>query len=251
VHPDRVTIIPNGIDVEEYRRTEKEDALTRYGIDRTVPFVLFVGRVTRQKGLVHLVRAIRHFNQGFGVVLCAGAPDTPAIAAEMTAAVEEARAGRPNVHWIAEMVDKPTLRQLYSHASVFVCPSVYEPFGIINLEAMACETPVVASKVGGIPEVVVDGETGVLVPIDPRSASEVEPKDPEQFARDLAAGINTLAADPAKRQAMARSARQRVEEHFSWHSIAQQTVDFYGELIARRRGGAGGAGARSGDGSSG
>ncbi len=233
---ENIRVIHNGIDLDHYRPTPGPETLARFGIDSDQPYVLFVGRITRQKGIVHLVNAIRHVTPGVQVVLCAGAPDTPEIGREMAEAVERARSASANpIIWIPEMLSKDLVIQLYTHAAIFVCPSVYEPFGIINLEAMACETPVVASKVGGIPEVVVDGETGVLVPIEPRSASEVEPKDPEQFARDLAAGINTLVADPQKRQAMARSARQRVEEHFSWHSIAQQTVDFYEELIARRR----------------
>lgn len=233
VHPDRVTVIPNGIDVQEYKKTDAADALARFGIDPAVPYVLFVGRVTRQKGIVHLVRAIRHFAPGFGVVLCAGAPDTPEIAAEMTAAVREAQAQRPNVHWIAEMVDKPTVRQLYSHAALFVCPSVYEPFGIINLEAMACETAVVASAVGGIPEVVVDGETGLLVPFEPAAgaAGTFAPRDAEAFERGLARAVNELMADPARRATMGRCGRRRAVERFGWDAVAQQTVDLYCSLL--------------------
>lgn len=231
VDPARIAIIANGIDTDEYRRTDDTSALKRFGIDPAVPYVLFVGRVTRQKGIVHLARAIRHLDPGFGVVLCAGAPDTKEIAAEMQAAVAAAQAERPNVHWVAEMVDKPTVRQLYSHASVFVCPSVYEPFGIINLEAMACETPVVASAVGGIPEVVVDGETGLLVPFEGADASA--PVDPERFERDLAAAINRLMADPARRAAMAAAGRRRAVERFGWSSIAEQTIDLYRSLVAR------------------
>ena len=192
IPPERLHVIYNGIDLDEYRRTDATAALDRYGIDRNQPFVLFVGRITRQKGIVHLVRAIEHMDAGFQIVLCAGAPDTPEIGGEMTAAVAAAQARRPGVIWIREMVDKPTIRELYSHATVFCCPSIYEPFGIINLEAMACETAVVASAVGGIKEVVVDGETGYLVPLEQMSESPFEPKDPEQFARDLAAPINRL-----------------------------------------------------------
>jgi glycogen synthase len=234
VDPGRVTIIHNGIDTDEYRPQAAGDALERFGIDPTVPYVLFVGRITRQKGIVHLVRAIRHLDPGFAVVLCAGAPDTKEIAAEMEAAVAEARALRPSVHWIAEMVDKPTVRQLYSHADVFCCPSVYEPFGIINLEAMACETAVVASAVGGIPEVVVDGETGLLVPFDSAGGDSFEPRHPERFERDLAAGINALMADPARRRAMGEAGRRRAVAHFGWDAIARQTVDLYRTLKEAR-----------------
>ncbi|HWG85411.1 MAG TPA: glycogen synthase [Deinococcales bacterium] len=231
VNPERLHVIYNGIDTDEYRYSPQDDALTRFGIDRSVPYVLFVGRITRQKGIVHLVRAIKHLDPGIGVVLCAGAPDTPEIAREMEEGVRAAQASRPNVQWIAEMVDKPTVRQLYSHASVFCCPSVYEPFGIINLEAMACETPVVASAVGGIPEVVVDGETGILVPFEAEDDPSFEPTDPEGFERDLAAAINRLMADPGLRERMARAGRQRVVEHFAWTSVARQTLDLYRTLV--------------------
>jgi len=223
VAAERVHVIHNGIDTEEYRPTDATDALDRFGIDRTRPYVLFVGRITRQKGIVHLVRAIRHLDPATAVVLCAGAPDTPEIGREMEAAVAAARATHGNVTWIAEMVDKPAVRQLYSHAAVFCCPSVYEPFGIINLEAMACETAVVASAVGGIPEVVADGETGLLVPL----------AEPEPFERALAAAITELMVDPDRRAAMGRAGRRRAIEHFGWPSIARQTVDLYGSLVAR------------------
>ncbi|MEK6719068.1 MAG: glycogen synthase [Chloroflexota bacterium] len=230
VDPDRVRIIHNGIDTDEYHPDQGTDLLGRFGIDPTMPFVLFVGRITRQKGIVHLVRAIRHLDPGYAVVLAAGAPDTPEIAAEMEAAVAAARAVRPNVHWIAEMVDKPTVRQLYANATVFCCPSVYEPFGIINLEAMACGTAVVASAVGGIPEVVIDGKTGLLVPFEAASPGAFEPSDPEGFERGLAAGINTLMADPGQRAAMGEAGRQRAVDNFSWASIAEQTVELYRSL---------------------
>ncbi|MBA3543588.1 MAG: glycogen synthase, partial [Chthoniobacterales bacterium] len=164
IEPSRLHVIYNGIDLEEYRPTDRTDALVRYGIDPTRPYLLFVGRITRQKGIIHLARAIPHMDPGFQIVLCAGAPDTPEIAAGMKTAVGAAQAKRSDVIWIEEMVDKATVHQLYAQAAVFCCPSIYEPFGIINLEAMACETAVVASAVGGIKEVVVDGETGFLVP---------------------------------------------------------------------------------------
>jgi glycogen synthase len=229
VAPERLHIIHNGIDLDEYRKVETTDALVRYGIDPQKPYVLFVGRITRQKGIVHLVNAIRHMTPDYQVVLCAGAPDTPEIAAEMKSAVEAAR--RPGVIWIEEMVNKATVYELYSHAAVFCCPSIYEPFGIINLEAMACETAVVASAVGGIKEVVVDGETGFLVPVEQMSESPFEPLQPDQFARDLAARINQLMADTALRQSMARAGRKRAEEHFSWSAIARQTADLYAQLL--------------------
>src|ERR687888_1767455 len=231
VDPAKVHVIHNGIDTDEYRPQSATDALDRYGIDKDRPYSLFVGRITRQKGIIHLVRAIRHLDPGTAVVLCAGAPDTKEIAAEMAEAVGEVRKTHPNVTWIAEMVDKPTVRQLYSHAAVFVCPSVYEPFGIINLEAMACETAVVASAVGGIPEVVVPGETGLLVPCEPAGGGSFEPRDPERFERDLAAAINSLMADRARREAMGRAGRRRAVEHFGWDTIARRTVELYKSLV--------------------
>ena len=236
VAESRVHVIHNGIDTEEYRPQDASDALDRYGIDRSVPYVLFVGRITHQKGIVHLVRAIRYLDPGIGVVLCAGAPDTEEIAAEMEAGVSAARAERKNVVWIPEMVSKPIVRQLYSHAAVFCCPSVYEPFGIINLEAMACETPVVASAVGGIPEVVVPGETGLLVPFEPAASGSFEPSDPDRFARDLAVAINELMADPDRCEAMGRAGRQRAVEHFGWPAIARQTVDLYRSITDPAKG---------------
>ncbi|HSK51647.1 MAG TPA: glycogen synthase [Clostridia bacterium] len=231
VQPGRITIIHNGIDTGEYNPQQATDALVRFGIDPAEPYVLFVGRITRQKGIVHLVRSIRHLRPGTMVVLCAGAPDTPEIAAEMETAVREAQAANPNVRWIAEMVDKQTVRQLYAGAAVFCCPSVYEPFGIINLEAMACETAVVASAVGGIPEVVVDGETGLLVPFEPAGGGTFEPADPERFERDLAARIDELMADEPRRRAMGEAGRRRAVEHFGWDAIARETVALYESLL--------------------
>jgi alpha-maltose-1-phosphate synthase len=236
VPDERIRIIHNGIDLRQYRPTPDERVLAAHGIRPDVPFVLFVGRITRQKGIVHLVNAIRHLRPGVQVVLCAGAPDTPEIAREMTQAVERARADSDHpIVWIEEMLPKEQVIALYTHAAIFVCPSVYEPFGIINLEAMACETPVVASAVGGIPEVVDHGDTGLLVPSETISPSEVEPKHPEQFSRDLASAVNVLLDDPALRASMARKSRERVEQHFSWTSIARQTLAFYEDLIGARR----------------
>jgi glycosyltransferase involved in cell wall biosynthesis len=211
--------------------------LRKHGIAPDVPFVLFVGRITRQEGIIHLVNAIRYFHPGVQVVLCAGAPDTPEIAREMTDAVARARERTKNpIIWIPEMLSRSEVVALYTHAAIFVCPSVYEPFGIINLEAMACETPVVASAIGGIPEVVEHGETGLLVTPEAIGPTEVEPRNPEQFARDLAAAVNALLDDPELRAEMARKARRRVERLFSWTSIARRTLEFYQALAVRHAG---------------
>ena len=231
VPEERVHVIHNGIDAEFYRPDRATTFLKARGIDPAVPYVLFVGRVTRQKGIVHLVRAIHHLDPGIGVVLCAGQPDTPEIAREMAAGVRAAQAERPNVVWIGEMVSREEVRQLYSHAAVFCCPSVYEPFGIINLEAAACETPVVASAVGGIPEVVVDGETGLLVPVELSPDDPMRPIDPDRFELNLAGAINALMADAVTREVMGRAARRRAVEHFGWAAIARQTVALYESLI--------------------
>ena len=228
---ERVHVIGNGIDADFFHRVPEVDALQRYGVDPSVPYALFVGRITRQKGIVHLVRAIEHLDPGIGIVLCAGQPDTPEIAAEMEAGVRAAQAARPNVVWIPEMVSRTDVRQLYSHAAVFCCPSVYEPFGIINLEAGACETPVVASAVGGIPEVIVDGETGLLVPVELSLTDPMLPVDPDRFERNLAGAINALMADPAAREAMGRAGRRRAVERFSWSAIAEATVELYRTLV--------------------
>ncbi len=233
--PEKVQVIHNGIDAEVYRPTRNTTVLEEYGIDPNSPFILFVGRVTRQKGIVHLLRALHHVEAAYQMVLCAGAPDTPEIAKEVNAMAAAVRADTPNrVVWIREMVPVDRLITLYSHAAVFVCPSVYEPFGIINLEAMACGTPVVASAVGGIPEVVVHEETGLLVPFDPAAPAAAEPKLPQRFERDLAAAIDTLMRSPEKRAAMGRAARRRVETHFSWKSIARRTLAVYEQVAGRR-----------------
>ncbi|HEX3681307.1 MAG TPA: glycogen synthase [Bryobacteraceae bacterium] len=232
--PERVHVIYNGIDLNEYKKTNETSALEAYGVDRSRPFVLFVGRITRQKGVTHLVDAIRHMPPDTQVVLCAGAPDTPEIAAEMRLKVEEAKKGNSRVVWIEKMVTKPEVIQLYSHARVFCCPSVYEPFGIINLEAMACEAAVVASATGGIKEVVVDGETGYLVPFEQDPVTSF-PKEPEQFARDLGARVSELLADPEKCTRFGQAGRRRVEQIFSWTAIADQTITLYQQLIERNK----------------
>ncbi len=230
VDPACVHIIHNGIDPAEYRARSEAAVLQRHGIDPASPYILFVGRVTRQKGIIHLVRALRRLEPGFQVVLCAGAPDTPEIVAEMKEAVAAARRERPSVIWIEEMLPREDIIPLYSQAALFVCPSIYEPFGIINLEAMACGTPVVGSAVGGIPEVVVHGETGLLVPVEQMRAAPFEPVDAERFASDLAAAINLLMGDEKRRLAMGAASRRRVEERFSWEAVARRTDGLYREV---------------------
>ena len=234
VDEKRVHIIYNGIDPEEYKVGGANTALAANGIDPDKPYLLFVGRIARQKGIIHLVNAIKYLDPGFQVVLAAGAPDTPEIAAEMKAAVDAARQvhGGRDIIWIEKMLDKKSVIELYAGAAVFCCPSIYEPFGIINLEAMACETAVVASAVGGIKEVVVHGETGYLVELEQMKESPFEPVDPDRFARDLAVRINELMADPAMRARFARAGRQRATDLFSWASIAKQTVRLYESLVA-------------------
>ena len=232
VRPERLHVIYNGIDLDEYRPTPADDVLRRFGIDRGKPILLFVGRITRQKGIIHLVHAIEFMDKDFQVVLCAGAPDTKEIAEEMKGAVARARKLRDGIIWIDQMLDKASVIQLYSHAAVFCCPSIYEPFGIINLEAMACETAVVASAVGGIKEVVVDGETGFLVPLEQMSESPFEPLYPEKFARDLAEKINLLMHDEKLRERFGKAGRKRAEQKFSWRTIAQETKRLYQSLLS-------------------
>jgi starch synthase len=230
VEPARVHVIHNGIDLDEYRRTSNVDALIRHGVDPNRPFVLFVGRITRQKGIIHLVNAIPTIDPLLQVVLLAGAPDTDEIAREMSERLAEAAGGREGVIWIPEMLPRDEVIQFYSHATVFVCPSVYEPFGIINLEAMACETAVVASAVGGIPEVVVPEETGLLV--NPHLIpGTTEPVDPAAYSRDLAAAINRIALDPATARRFGERGRLRAEQHFSWDAIADKTLALYRSLL--------------------
>ena len=230
VRPERVHVIYNGIDTRLYRPVAEKDALQRFGVDPSRPIVLFVGRITRQKGIVHLARAIPSIDASAQVVLCAGAPDTPEIAAEMEEAVADAQRQRGNVVWIQEMLPREAIIQFYSHATVFCCPSIYEPFGIINLEAMACGTPVVASAIGGIPEVVTDGVTGVLVPVEQQDVAPFEPLDPPRFSADLAAAINRLLADADLRQRMTQTGRERIEREFAWPAIAGQTAELYASL---------------------
>ncbi len=232
VDPSKITVIYNGINVDQYRRTSETSALVKYGVDPAKPIVLFVGRITRQKGIIHLVNAIKYIHPDVQIVLCAGAPDTKEIAAEMEAAVESVRQqGFNNVIWIQEMLSKPDVIQMYSHATVFCCPSIYEPFGIINLEAMACKTAVVASAVGGIKEVVVEGVTGYLVPVQQLNVAPFEPVDPDAFSRDLAVAINKVLDDPKLAESMAVAGQKRAQDVFSWASIAQQTKELYESLV--------------------
>src|ERR1700726_2264857 len=232
VDPKRLHVIHNGINLDEYRKAEAADTLVRHGIDPEKPFLLFVGRITRQKGIIHLVRAIQFMDDDFPIVLCAGAPDTAEIGQEMKEAVAAAQKKRKNIFWIDEMVDREAVVELYSHAAVFCCPSIYEPFGLINLEAMACETAVVASAVGGIKEVVVDGETGFLVALEQMNESPFEATNPEKFARDLAARINQLMKDRHLREKFGMAGRKRAEEKFSWTAIAQKTKALYESLLS-------------------
>jgi len=233
VDEEKVKVIYNGINLEEYVVTTDTSTLDKFKIDKTKPFVLFVGRITRQKGIIHLVNAIKYIDEDTQIVLCAGAPDTPEIAKEMEESVAEVQKTRKNVIWIDEMLPKKEVIQLYSHATVFCCPSIYEPFGIINVEAMACETPVVASAVGGIKEVVVDGETGILIPLEQQKTAPFEPLHPDKFAKDLAKGINTLVKDETLRNTMAKKSRKRVEEYFDWSAIAKQHKELYKSLITK------------------
>jgi glycogen synthase len=230
VKPERVHVIHNGIDPDEYKLTSSRATLERHGIDPDRPFLLFVGRITRQKGIIHLVEAIPEIDPDLQIVLCAGAPDTPAIGQEMKDKVAEVSAGRPRVIWIREMLPRAETIDLYSQAALFCCPSVYEPFGIINLEAMACETAVIASAVGGIKEVVVPEETGLLVEVGLKRGT-FEPEDRAAFASAMAAAVNRLARDPGLRRRMGEAGRRRVLERFSWESIAQRTVELYRSLL--------------------
>ena len=231
VDPSKVSVIYNGINLQQYNITDKTDTLDAYGIDKNKPYVLFVGRITRQKGIIHLVNAIKYIDPDTQIVLCAGAPDTKEISKEMEDSVNEVKKTRDNVIWIDKMLEKEQVIQLYSHADVFCCPSIYEPFGIINIEAMACKTPVVASAVGGIKEVVVPNETGILVPLEQQKEAPFEPVNPDNFSQNLAAGINRIIRDKDLRDTMAENSRKRVEDYFDWVAIAKQTADLYKSIM--------------------
>ena len=231
VDPARVHVVHNGIDVDVYQPDLATDVLQRHGIDPDRPSVVFVGRITRQKGVVHLLEAAARFDADAQLVLCAGAPDTAEIAEEVRALVEQLQATRNGVVWIEEPLPRPDIVQLLSHATVFVCPSIYEPFGLVNVEAMACEAAVVASRTGGIPEVVVDGETGLLVDVGPPADDYGTPVDREGFARRLADAVNSLVRDPALAAAYGKAGRERVVEQFSWTAIAERTVEVYRSVL--------------------
>jgi starch synthase len=231
VDPSRVHVVHNGIDTEEYQPDLGTNVLEQHGIDPDRASVVFVGRITRQKGLPHLLRAALSLDPAVQLVLCAGAPDTEEILAEVTLLVEALRADRDGVVWIQQMLPKPDVVQILSHATVFACPSVYEPMGIVNLEAMACEIPVVATSTGGIPEVVADGETGLLVPIEQSDDGTGTPREPARFEADIAQRLSQLVADPKAARAMGEAGRRRAVELFSWATIATRTLDLYRPLL--------------------
>ena len=227
--PARVHVIHNGIDPQVYQPAAPGEVLARHGIDPDRPSVVFVGRITRQKGLVGLLEAAERFHPDAQLVVLAGAPDTPQIGAEVRSRVEQLRAQRTGVVWVEQMLDRAAVIEVLSAATVFVCPSVYEPFGLVNLEAMACEVAVVASAVGGIPEIVVEGETGRLVPLDPGADG---PAQGPGYVRALAEAVNDLLRDPPLARRMGRAGRRRVVERFSWSAVAQRTAALYREVLA-------------------
>jgi starch synthase len=227
VDPDRVKVVHNGIDLSGWARDENPDAVRAVGIDPDRPSVVFVGRITRQKGLPYLLRAARLLPPEVQLVFCAGAPDTKEIMAEVSGLVAELSTERSGVVWIERMLPRDELCRVLSSATTFVCPSVYEPLGIVNLEAMACEAAVVGTATGGIPEVVEDGVTGRLVPIDQVQDGTGTPRDPEKFVRDLADVLTEVTSDPARAREMGRAGRARAEQHFSWEAIADRTVEVY------------------------
>jgi glycogen synthase len=232
VAPERLTVIPNGIDPSVYQPREAPDVLRRHGVDPDTPYVLFLGRITRQKGISHFLAAARELPPQIQVVLCASGADTPELASETADAIAGLRQSREaSVVWIDDMVPRADAIALHSHAAVFCCPSVYEPFGIINLEAMACETPVVASRVGGIPDVVVPGETGELIALEPNGPDDAEPRDPQRFAADLAAAITALIEDPERRRRYGKAGRQRVVDEFGWDAVARRVHALYEQII--------------------
>ena len=240
IDPERVKVVHNGIDLEAWKHPQGEGAdaaaaatLKRLGIDPDRPTVVFVGRITRQKGLPHLLRACEQLPADVQVILCAGAPDTPEIKAEVEGLVARLREKRTGVVWIEEMLPRPELIAVLAASDVFVCPSVYEPLGIVNLEAMAVGLPVVGSATGGIPDVIVDGETGLLVPIEQVQDGTGTPIDPARFEADLAERLTTLVTDSEAAKVMGEAARRRVEEHFAWEAIAQRTMDVYNWVLAQ------------------
>jgi len=233
INPNKVTVIHNGIDPEFYKPTFDNNLLLEYGINPEIPFVLFVGRITRQKGISQLISAAKYFNKNCQIVLCAGAPDTEEIAKETEDLITELKSQRDGIILISEMLPREKIKVLYSHARVFACPSLYEPFGIINLEALSCETPVVGSAVGGIPEIITEGETGYLIPLESVSRTDFNPKNPEEFQRNFASKINLLLENETLATTMGQAGRKRVLEKFSWESIAKTTYNYYEEVISK------------------
>ena len=227
VDPARIRVVYNGIDTDQYQPDPDTDVLDRLGIDPGRPSVVYVGRITRQKGLPYLLRAAASLPPSAQLVLLAGAPDTAEIGAEVEAMATDLRTNREGVVWVQAMLPKREVIQILTHSTVFVCPSIYEPMGIVNLEAMACETAVVATATGGIPEVVADGETGLLVPIEQATDGTGTPLDPDRFVADLAAALTVLLSDPKRAGEMGRAGRRRAIEHFSWASIAERTMEVY------------------------
>ena len=234
IDPDKVKVIHNGIDSELWRRARDEDTVRRHGVDPDAPSVIFVGRITRQKGLPYLLRAVKELPPHVQIVLLAGAPDTPEIKAEVEALIAELRRTRSGVVWIPEMLPRAEVIAMLSAATVFVCPSVYEPLGIVNLEAMACEVPVVGTATGGIPEVVVHGETGWLVPIEQVQDGTGTPVDPDRYVADLAAALTEAVSDRARADRFGLAGRERAITHFSWQSIAETTYQLYLDVVRRR-----------------
>jgi len=231
IDPARVHVVHNGIDLERWKPVEDAAVLERFGIDPEKRSVVFVGRITRQKGLPYLLAAARELEPDVQLVLCAGAPDTPEIMAEVQAGVQLLQSEREGVVWIEEMLPQHELAAVLSAGTVFVCPSVYEPLGIVNLEAMACGLPVVGTATGGIPEVVADGLTGRLVPIEQLDDGTGTPVDPERFIADLARILGEVLADPATARLMGEAGRLRAEAEFSWASIAERTRTVYESLV--------------------
>jgi len=230
VGPAKVKVVHNGIDTDEFFPDPSTVGVESHDIDPHAPYVLFVGRVTRQKGITYLLEAARFFDPAAQVVFCVGAPDTPEIEREVRAQVAELAEARKGVFWVEQMVPRAALVQIISHASVFVCPSIYEPFGLINVEAMACAVPVVASAVGGVPEIVVDGETGFLVPFVPSGDAFGTPAEPDLFSADIAERVNRLLSAPALGRAFGAAGRERVLAQFTWKAVARQTVDVYDQV---------------------
>jgi starch synthase len=233
IDPERVKVVHNGIDSQLWQRHPDVDTVRRHGVDPDGKSVIFVGRITRQKGLPYLLRAAAELPPDVQLVLCAGAPDTPEILAEVEGLMDQLKAGRDGVVWIPEMLPRNEVVALLSAATVFACPSIYEPLGIVNLEAMACELPVVATATGGIPEVVVDGETGWLVPIDQKQDGSGIPLDPDRFVSDLAGALTDAVSDVSRAEQMGQAGRRRAVEEFSWASIGEQTSQVYLDVLNR------------------